>query len=126
MSTPKQPKKRQVPHREAYERMNFLFQLGLQCLQLPEPNLDLCRHYVLTLRAIARRLVLRIDPLLKRQICKNCSVILQPGSTSRIKLKHGKQTVSCLCCAHKHTVHLQGRAPATARAATSTRSGLVT
>ena len=47
-----------LQHREAYERMNFLHQAARD--SATKGNAALCRHYVASLRAIARRLVLRL------------------------------------------------------------------
>lgn len=45
----------------AFERLNFLYQAS-ECVlvSLPQPAVALSQHYCLALKAIARRLVLRL------------------------------------------------------------------
>ena len=45
------------------------------------------RFYVNTMKTIGTKQVLRIDPSIKRTICKRCETILLPGVTSRIRIK---------------------------------------
>jgi len=48
---------------------------------------SLGRFYVNTMKTIGTKQVLRIDPSIKRTICKRCETILLPGATSRIRIK---------------------------------------
>lgn len=54
-----------VPHAEAYERMNFLYQAAHQVMPT---NPDLARQYVHQMVLITRRLVLRMYVLFSCQI----------------------------------------------------------
>uniref|UniRef100_A0ABB5UP45 Ribonuclease P/MRP subunit p21 n=1 Tax=Sus scrofa TaxID=9823 RepID=A0ABB5UP45_PIG len=63
----------QVKDREAFQRLSFLY-------QDPE-NQALARFYCHTERTIAKRLVLRRDPSVKRTLCRGCSSLLIPGLT---------------------------------------------
>ncbi|XP_036902778.1 ribonuclease P protein subunit p21 isoform X2 [Sturnira hondurensis] len=83
-----------VKDREAFQRLSFLY-------QDPE-NQALARFYCRTERTIARRLVLRRDPSVKRTVCRGCFSLLLPGvtCTQRQRRCRGQRwTVqTCLTC----------------------------
>nr|XP_012332510.1 ribonuclease P protein subunit p21 isoform X3 [Aotus nancymaae] len=71
----------QVKDREAFQRLNFLYQAA-HCVLAQDPeNQALARFYCHTERTIAKRLVLRRDPSVKRTLCRGCSSLLVPGLT---------------------------------------------
>ncbi|XP_072690019.1 ribonuclease P protein subunit p21 isoform X4 [Canis lupus baileyi] len=83
-----------VKDREAFQRLSFLYQ---------DPNNQaLARFYCHTERTIAKRLVLRRDPSVKRTLCRGCSSLLVPGltCTQRQRRCRGQRwTVqTCLTC----------------------------
>ena len=89
---------RLIQHREIYQRMNFLYQAATLMTtittdtqpQTPSNSKNLAslgRFYVNTMKTIGTKQVLRIDPSIKRTICKRCDTILLPGVTSRIRIK---------------------------------------
>jgi ribonuclease P protein subunit RPR2 len=45
------------------------------------------RFYINTMKTIGTKQVLRIDPSIKRTICKRCETILLPGVTSKVRIK---------------------------------------
>ncbi|RUO95424.1 RNAse P Rpr2/Rpp21/SNM1 subunit domain-containing protein [Jimgerdemannia flammicorona] len=49
--------------------------------------IPLGRFYVNSMKTVGKRLVLRLDPNLKRTICKRCDTLLIPSVTSRIRIK---------------------------------------
>eukprot|EP00123_Amoebidium_parasiticum_P000739 comp11626_c0_seq1/m.6131 comp11626_c0_seq1/g.6131 ORF comp11626_c0_seq1/g.6131 comp11626_c0_seq1/m.6131 type:complete len:376 (-) comp11626_c0_seq1:615-1742(-) len=100
MSKPKgQGKGINVPNREAYERMNYLYQAAHYALSSTQPpNVQLARHYCTTLKNIAKRLVLRLDPNIKRSICKRCNCLLVPGLTSTVRLQSHRETHTVVTC----------------------------
>ncbi|KAB1261235.1 Ribonuclease P protein subunit p21, partial [Camelus dromedarius] len=69
-----------VKDREALQRLSFLY-------QEPE-NQALARFYCHTERNIAKRLVLRRDPSVKRTLCRGCSSLLIPGLTCTQRQRH--------------------------------------
>ncbi|XP_016047702.1 ribonuclease P protein subunit p21 isoform X2 [Erinaceus europaeus] len=83
-----------VKDREAFQRLSFLY-------QNPE-NQALARFYCHTERTIAKRLVLRRDPSVKRTLCRGCSSLLIPGLTCtqrQRRCKGQRWTVqTCLTC----------------------------
>lgn len=53
------------------------------------------------MKSIARKLVIRLDPSIKRVICKSCDSLLIPGvsCTHRLRGRREKHvTVTCLSC----------------------------
>ncbi|CAG8597940.1 17822_t:CDS:2, partial [Racocetra persica] len=49
--------------------------------------IPLSRFYISTMKSIGTKQVLRIDPSIKRTLCKKCESVLLPGLTSRIRIK---------------------------------------
>ncbi|XP_041364577.1 ribonuclease P protein subunit p21-like [Gigantopelta aegis] len=93
-------------NRDIYQRINFLYQAAYQSLFMSPTDLTLCRYYVQMLKHVAKRLVLRLHPEMKRTICKKCSVILWSGITARVrhKSKGEKHTVvTCIECGSTKT-----------------------
>ncbi|XP_053456945.1 ribonuclease P protein subunit p21 isoform X2 [Nycticebus coucang] len=83
-----------VKDREAFQRLNFLYQ--------DPDNQALARFYCHTERTIAKRLVLRRDPSVKRTLCRGCSSPLIPGltCTQRQRRSRGQcwTVQTCLTC----------------------------
>ncbi|XP_034036364.1 ribonuclease P protein subunit p21 [Thalassophryne amazonica] len=89
--------------KEAYQRLNYLYQAAHCVLSQNPQNVELARFYCFTQKTIARRLVLRQDPSVKRTLCKKCCCLLIPGitATSRQRRKNSKTrftVVRCLSC----------------------------
>jgi len=49
--------------------------------------LGLSRQHTRTMKAIGNKAVLRMDPSLKRAICKGCQTVLIPGVTAKVRTK---------------------------------------
>ncbi|XP_047413695.1 ribonuclease P protein subunit p21 isoform X2 [Sciurus carolinensis] len=83
-----------VKDREAFQRLSFLY-------QDPE-NQALARFYCHTEKTIAKRLVLRQDPSVKRTLCRGCASLLIPGltCTQRQRRCRGQRWTiqTCLTC----------------------------
>ncbi|XP_062251072.1 ribonuclease P protein subunit p21 isoform X1 [Platichthys flesus] len=93
----------QLKDREAYQRLNYLHQAAHCVLSQNPENVELARFYSFTQRTIARRLVLRQDPSVKRTICKKCFSLLIPGVTATTRQQRKKRktrftVVTCLSC----------------------------
>ncbi|XP_026541681.1 ribonuclease P protein subunit p21 [Notechis scutatus] len=91
-----------IKDKEAFQRLNFLYQAA-HCVLAQNPNnQELARFYCHTQNIISRRLVLRQDPSVKRTICKSCFSLLIPGVTSTVRQRrrrHQRWTVvRCLNC----------------------------
>ncbi|CAH2223072.1 ribonuclease P subunit p21 [Pelobates cultripes] len=92
----------QIKDKEAFQRINFLYQAAHCVLAQNPENVALARFYCHTEKMISKRLVLRQDPSIKRTICKRCSSLLLPGVTCTVRQKKHRgqrQTVvRCLSC----------------------------
>ncbi|XP_025027890.1 ribonuclease P protein subunit p21 isoform X1 [Python bivittatus] len=91
-----------IKDKEAFQRLNFLYQAA-HCVLAQNPNnQELARFYCHTQNSISRRLVLRQDSSVKRTICKSCFSLLVPGVSSTVrqrKRRHQRWTVvRCLNC----------------------------
>lgn len=89
--------------KEAYLRLNYLYQAAHCVLSQNPENVELSRFYCFTQKTIARRLVLRQDPSVKRTICRKCCSLLLPGITAtsrqrRTKRKNRFTVIRCLNC----------------------------
>ncbi|KAK2179318.1 hypothetical protein NP493_498g00010 [Ridgeia piscesae] len=86
---------------EMFTRINFLYQAAHRVLLESPNNTGLVRFYAYTLRSIAMKNVLRLDPTIKRTLCKKCSMLLIPGVTATVRHRGHKQrhtVVTCLEC----------------------------
>lgn len=95
--------------RDAYLRLNFLYQAAHCVLAQNPDNIELARFYCFTQKTIARRLVLRQDPSVKRTLCKKCCSLLIPGVTATTRQKKKKckarfTVTTCLSCGEKKTL----------------------
>eukprot|EP00833_Pecoramyces_ruminatium_P012592 jgi/Orpsp1_1/1186624/evm.model.d7180000052053.1 len=64
------------------------------------PLLPLSRYYSTTLNIVAQKTVSRMDPNVKRSICKCCKTPLIPGLTSNIEIDDNetKYAIECKSC----------------------------
>ena len=72
-----------IRQREAYMRMNFLFQAAQLTATGPTACLSLSRFYAATMRKIGTRLVIRSSPHLKAEMCKRCCSMLTPTPSAQ-------------------------------------------
>ncbi|XP_072516348.1 ribonuclease P protein subunit p21 [Salminus brasiliensis] len=91
-----------IKDKEAFQRLNFLYQAAHCVLAQNPENVELARFYCFTQKTIARRLVLRQDPSVKRTLCKRCCSLLIPGVTSTVRQRgrRGQRltVIRCLSC----------------------------
>jgi len=80
----------------AQERIRYLFELAKNELSQDPVRSE---RYVTLARKIGMRHRVSIPAELKRNLCKKCGSLLVPGHNSRIRLKDGRITVTCLRCA---------------------------
>jgi len=105
------PKPSSVPNREIYQRLNFLYQAStyLKTIEALSPPVDtasvrrvslgdVASSYVRNMRAIGNKSVIRMDPNVKRSICKKCHTVLLPGQTVTIRIKGPKVVYGCISC----------------------------
>uniref|UniRef100_A0A1B6M7U6 Uncharacterized protein n=1 Tax=Graphocephala atropunctata TaxID=36148 RepID=A0A1B6M7U6_9HEMI len=89
--------------KDAFARMNFLFQAATLCSSFSSRNSkDLAAYYGSVFRNVAKKAVVRAEPEIKRKLCKGCSSLLVPGDNAKVRLKK-KPTPrliwTCLRCA---------------------------
>ncbi|KAK9451895.1 RNAse P Rpr2/Rpp21/SNM1 subunit domain-containing protein [Limtongia smithiae] len=108
---------KQIKNRDQYLRASFLYQAahlmggvdgggaGGECGEASA--LPLSRFYVSQMRAVARKSVIRLDPEIKRTMCKRCDTVLTAGVTcaavvenlSHRRLAHADVLVhKCMAC----------------------------
>ncbi|GJE94395.1 ribonuclease P protein subunit rpr2 [Phanerochaete sordida] len=64
---------------------------------------ELARTYVRNMRAIGQKTNVRMDPSVKRTLCKGCDIVLEPGRTAHVRVNpsanHGNLiTHTCASC----------------------------
>ncbi|KAI9067275.1 Rpr2-domain-containing protein [Trametes sanguinea] len=69
----------------------------------PRDIAELSRSYVGTMRIVGQKTMVRMDPALKRTLCKGCDTVLLPGSTTSVRVhplpSHGEAVYyTCLTC----------------------------
>uniref|UniRef100_A0AAZ3RC40 Uncharacterized protein n=1 Tax=Oncorhynchus tshawytscha TaxID=74940 RepID=A0AAZ3RC40_ONCTS len=91
-----------VKDKEAFQRLNFLYQAAHCVLSQTSENVELARFYCFTQKTIAKRLVLRQDPSVKRTLCKKCCSLLVPGvtATARQRTTKHRNCMTVLRCLH--------------------------
>ncbi|KAL2089590.1 hypothetical protein ACEWY4_014278 [Coilia grayii] len=94
-----------IKDKEAFQRLNFLYQAAHCVLAQSPENVELARFYCHTQKTIARRLVLRQDPSVKRSVCQRCCGLLVPGVTGTVRQRkrRGKRSATvlrCVSCGH--------------------------
>ncbi|XP_060615366.2 ribonuclease P protein subunit p21 [Anolis sagrei] len=91
-----------IKDKEAFQRLNFLYQAAHCVLASNPENQELARFYCHTQNSISRRLVLRQDPSVKRTICKSCFSLLVPGVSATVRQRKRRNqrwtAVQCLKC----------------------------
>ncbi|RUS90813.1 hypothetical protein EGW08_001432 [Elysia chlorotica] len=88
-------------HKEIFQRVNFLLQAANLVLKADPNNVELCRHYIATMRLVAEKHVIRLHPHIKRSFCKKCNVVLLPGHTSMVRSRSKSEphtVVTCKLC----------------------------
>ena len=90
-----------IPNKEISHRINFMYQAAHTALTSGKSQAEanqVCRVYIRSLRRIAKKLVLRLDPNIKRSLCKKCDLLLLPGLTSTLRLGSKRQKHIIIKC----------------------------
>ena len=91
----------------AKQRIQVLFQ---QAKSVYKSNPPLSRHYIATARKIAMSAKIRLPITYKRQICKNCNMLLVSGDNCRVRIKPKREphvVITCLNCGYKTRILLR-------------------
>ncbi|KAI0675402.1 RNAse P Rpr2/Rpp21/SNM1 subunit domain-containing protein [Trametes maxima] len=75
----------------------------IKTLRHPNGTAELSRSYIGTMRIVGQKAMVRMDPSIKRTLCKECDTILIPGPTATVRVKalpsHGQAVIyTCLTC----------------------------
>lgn len=88
--------------KEAFHRMNYLYQAAKLCHQMDSvDSLKLSLHYGSHIKSVGHKAQCKMDPQLKRTLCKGCNAILIPGETVIVRLSKKPDPVLfavCLLC----------------------------
>ncbi|EDO29170.1 predicted protein [Nematostella vectensis] len=87
--------------RDGYNRLNFLYQAACATIASNPRNTGLARFYASTMKTIGERLVLKLDPSIKRTVCKHCCALMVPGVTSKVRIRARRErhvVETCLSC----------------------------
>jgi ribonuclease P protein subunit RPR2 len=91
----------------ARQRIQVLFQ---QAKKVYRDNPQLSSRYVETARKIAMAAKIRLPTMHRRQICKNCNMLLVQGDNCRVRIKQKREphiVITCLNCGHKTRILLR-------------------
>ena len=92
--------------RLARERIEILFDRAQEFFPVNPAVSDRC---VGLARRIAMRQRVRIPRELRRRFCRRCSAYLVPGSTLRIRVRHGTVVATCLRCSARRRYRVVSR-----------------
>ncbi|OCH93759.1 Rpr2-domain-containing protein [Obba rivulosa] len=80
-------------------------QKRLEKLRMRHPTTahELARSYVKSMRSIGQKTTVKMDPAVKRTLCRKCDVVLIPGATATVRVKtsssHGHiMCYTCMSC----------------------------
>lgn len=85
---------RRVQGSESFQRINFLLQAAI-AIYPQSPALS--RYYIRTMRDVAEKTVLRLDPGVKAHFCRRCSSLLSFTRREVRKGQKGKTYVVIKC-----------------------------
>lgn len=93
--------------RIAQQRIQVLFQ---QAKKVYHDNPQLSSRYVETARKIAMAAKMRLPTVYRRQICKNCKMLLVQGDNCRVRIKQKREShvvITCLNCGYQTRMPLR-------------------
>lgn len=88
----------------AVQRMYILYRLGVEAVE--KGRIEYAQRYGELIKRISMRCRVSIPKSIKRWICKNCSAIMVPGYSVRIRSRRKGKTLrvitTCLICGWMH------------------------
>ncbi|MCS7110735.1 MAG: ribonuclease P [Ignisphaera sp.] len=88
----------------AIQRMYILLELGVTAVE--RGRIEYAKRYGELIKRISMRCRVDIPRSIKRWICKNCNVIMVPGSNARVRSRRKGKTLrvvtTCLVCGWMH------------------------
>ncbi|KAK9480843.1 RNAse P Rpr2/Rpp21/SNM1 subunit domain-containing protein [Lipomyces japonicus] len=90
---------RSLKNRDQYLRSSFLYKAAVLMSNTSNQSdtVPLSRLYLSQMRTITKKNVIRMDPNVKRSICKRCDSLLSPGTTSHVKVENLSASQSPAC-----------------------------
>jgi ribonuclease P protein subunit RPR2 len=91
----------------ARQRIQVLFQKAKNAYR---DNPQLSSRYIATARKIAMAAKIPLPTVYKRQICKNCNMLLVPGDNCRVRIRQKREphvVITCLSCGCKTRIALK-------------------
>ncbi|CAH1794214.1 unnamed protein product [Owenia fusiformis] len=86
------------PSKIPWARINYLYQAAHEVVRTHPNNTELVRQYITNMISIARKHVFRIEPSIKRTICKKCFMLLIPGVTATVRTRSKREKHMVLTC----------------------------
>lgn len=89
-------KKPSVPNRDGFARASFLFQAAHTTASHPAVS----RMYMRSMDLVTKKNVLKINPHVKRSVCKKCDRLQVPGKTCSMSIEDAmkkSETFQILC-----------------------------
>ncbi|KAF7428071.1 hypothetical protein PC9H_007290 [Pleurotus ostreatus] len=105
-----------VPNRDIIQRMNFLYQASSYLNSISSHSTDsdettptriqsgdISSKYIEMMKTVGQKTLVKIDPTVKRTLCKGCDTVLQPGINTSVRINrppsHGHAvTYTCNRC----------------------------
>ncbi|KAJ7902175.1 RNAse P Rpr2/Rpp21/SNM1 subunit domain-containing protein [Mycena olivaceomarginata] len=110
------PNANSIVNRDIMQRLNFMYQASVYLSGvLPVPQEitvapqkrtkksrkmnvhDLSKSYINSMKTVASKTMVKMDPAVKRTLCNGCNIVLVPGSTATVRVKPSK--------VHGHVMH---------------------
>jgi ribonuclease P protein subunit RPR2 len=91
----------------ARQRIRVLFEKAKNAYR---DNPQLSSRYITTARKIAMAAKIPFPTVYKRQICKNCNMLLVQGANCRVRIKQKRKphvVITCLNCGHPTRIPLR-------------------
>ncbi|KAJ7091119.1 RNAse P Rpr2/Rpp21/SNM1 subunit domain-containing protein [Mycena epipterygia] len=99
------PNANNIPNKDIMQRLNFMYQAsvylsGVLPVSPPSDNPqkrnkrsrkmtvhDLSKTYINSMKVVANKTMVKMDPGVKRTLCNGCNIVLVPGSTASVRVK---------------------------------------
>lgn len=79
-----------VPHKDQYQRISFLYQAA-NAMAFDPATEALGRMYTRAMKDTAKKSVLRLSPTVKRSVCKKCNRVLINGYTVKTRITNSSR-----------------------------------
>lgn len=113
------PNPNHVGNKDIIQRLNFLYQASALLGTISHPpsphtpvtchpaachqrkrvvtTSELSRSYIDTMKVVGQKTNTKIDPSVKRRLCKNCSLVLVPGISATVRVKNSASHHHLVC-----------------------------